>query len=170
MKKILHLFIVLVLLSCKSTKTNNTEALDWINAQKFTVIKPNNWRAIKHHGYVGYTPLKKVDNFFNNIVSVFQYQLKEKSDFKEFVESQINLANKAMKITSQEVLAEEGQFDDVYIHKFKSTWNGENYKVFTIYFDYNGDFYYYNYSSLEHNYDKYYDDAISIYQSIEFKF
>jgi len=161
------MFLILVLYSCGSTKTSLAQ--DWINSQKFTVVKPNNWRAVKNHGYVSYTPLKKGENFYENMVSVFQFQLKEKPAFREFVQNQIKQANKNQRITSQELLTENSKFGNIYILKTESIWNRKNYKKQTIYTEYNGKYYYYVYSSLKSKYKKHYNDAISIYQSIEFK-
>ena len=169
MRKSLLMFSIFILLSCGSTKTNLTKTQDWLNSQNFTIVKPNNWRAVKNHGYVGYTPLKKGDNFFNNVVSIFQFKLKDKPEFKMFVQKQIELAEKSLSITSQEILTEKSEFGDIYIFKTESTWSGRTYKKETIYIEYNGEYYNYNYSSLKDNYEKYYDDAFSIFQSIEFK-
>jgi hypothetical protein len=110
MKKIISLLLILTLYNCGSFKTNKTEVetQNWINSQFFLVVKPNNWRPIKHHDYVGYTTLKKGANFFNNLISIFQYQLKEKpSSLKEFSLSQIKETNKVLNITSQEALLVE---------------------------------------------------------------
>ncbi|WP_181374593.1 hypothetical protein [Polaribacter aquimarinus] len=163
------MFLILISFNCESTKKNISETQNWINSQNFTVIKPQNWRAIKHHGYVGYTPFKKGDNFFNNLVSIFQFKLKEKPKFEEFVEDQIKLFEKTLNISSQEILTEKNDFGNIYILNSETTWNGKEYKQKTIYIEHKGEYYYYNYSSLKEYYTKYYDDAISIFQSIKFK-
>ena len=168
-KNILLLLLTITLSNCGSTKKIETETQDWINSQNFIVVKPNNWRPVKHHGYVGYTPLKKGANFFNNLVSVFQFQLKEKPDFKEFSMNQIRKSNEVLNIITQEILEEKNRFGGTYIHTSESTWNGVNYKKYTMYFEHNGEHYYYNYSSLKHNYAKHFKEAMSILNSIEFK-
>ncbi|WP_299892464.1 hypothetical protein [uncultured Lacinutrix sp.] len=169
MKKTSILILTLVFFNCSSTKTNVFETQEWINSQNFTINKPNSWRPVKHHEYVGYTPLKESDNFFNNLVSIFQYELKEKSSFNNFVQKQIEQTNKALTIISQEILTDKNQLGDVYIHKLESTWNGNSYKKYTVYFEQNGEYYNYNYSSLKHSYEKHFEEAISILKSIEFK-
>lgn len=172
MKKIISILLILTLSNCGSIKTNKTETetQNWINSQNFVVVKPNNWRPIKHHGYVGYTPLKKGDNFFNNLVSIFQYQLKEKpSSLKELSLSQIKETNKILHITSQKALfVENSQLGDVYTLETESKWNGKNYKRYTVYFEHNREYYNYNYSSLKNNYDSNFKEAMAILLSIEF--
>ena len=122
-KNILLLLLIITLSNCGSTKRIETETQDWINTQNFIVVKPDNWRPVKHHGYVGYTPLKKGANFFNNLVSIFQFQLNEKPEFKEFSMNQIRKSNEVLNITTQEILEEKNRFGDTYIHKSESTWN-----------------------------------------------
>ncbi len=171
MKKIISLLLILTLSNCASVKTNKTETQNWINSQNFVVVKPNNWRPIKHHGYVGYTPLENGTNFFNNLVSIFQYQLKEKpSSLKEFSISQIKKTNKVRNITSQEaLLVENSQLGDVYTLETESKWNGKSYKRYSVYFEHNGKYYNYNYSSLKNIYDTNFKEAMAILLSIEFK-
>lgn len=173
MKKIISLLLILTLSNCASVKTNKTKAetQNWINSQNFVVVKPNNWRPIKHHGYVGYTPLEKGTNFFNNLVSIFQYQLKEKpSSLKEFSIIQIKKTNKVRNITSQEaLLVENSQLGDVYTPETESKWNGKSYKRYSVYFEHNGEYYNYNYSSLKNIYDTNFKEAMAILLSIEFK-
>ncbi|WP_417291077.1 hypothetical protein [Corallibacter sp.] len=170
-KNILLLLLTITLSNCGSTKRIEieTETQDWINTQNFIVVKPDNWRPVKHHGYVGYTPLKKGANFFNNLVSVFQFKLKEKPDFKEFSMNQIRESNEAMNITTKEILKEKDRFGYTYIHIYESTLNGEIYKNYTKYFEHNGEYYSYNYSSLKHKYNKHLKEAMSMLNSIEFK-
>lgn len=167
MKKSILLLFVLTLLSCASTKSK--EAKDWINSQVFSVNKPSSWRAVKHHGYVGYTPLKNGTNFYNNIVSIFQFQLKDKIDFKTLALNQIKRTNESLNITSQDVLIENNRFGETYIHKYESTWNGVKYKKYVMNFQYKGEYYNYTYSSIAEKYDEHYKEAISILNSIKFK-
>ena len=169
MKKIILLLITFALSNCSSTKKIESEAQNWIKAQNFTLIKPNNWRAIKHHRYVGYTPLKKGSNFFNNLVSIFQFELEEKPSLKIFFKNQIKKSNEVLNITSQEILEEKNRLGNTFIHKKESSWNGIKYKNYIMYFEHNGEYYSYNYSSLKNDYNKYFKEAISILNSIEFK-
>ena len=168
-KNILLLLFTITLSNCGSTKKIETETQDWINTQNFIVVKPKNWRPVKHHGYVGYTSLKKGANFFNNLVSVFQFQLKEKPNFKELSMNSIRNSNEVMNITSQEILEEKNRFGNTYIHTSESIWNGVNYKEYTMYFEHNGEYYCYNYSSLKEDYAKHFKEAMSILNNIEFK-
>lgn len=165
--------MILTLYNCVSVKTNKTEVetQNWIKSQNFIVVKPANWRPIKHHGYVGYTSIKKGDNFFNNLVSIFQYKLKEKpSSLKEFSLNQIKETNKTLNITSQKaLLVENSQLGDVYTHEIDHRWSGITYKKYTVYFEHNGEYYNYNYSSLKNNYDSNFKEAMAILLSIEFK-
>ncbi|WP_435414163.1 hypothetical protein [Polaribacter aestuariivivens] len=169
MKKPLILILTLVFFNCGATKTTIFETQEWINSQNFTINKPNSWRPVKYHGYVGYTPLKKSDNFLNNFVYIFQYELKEKASFNNFVQKQIEQTNKVLTIISQEILTDKNQLGDVYIHKLESTFNGKSYKDYTVYFERNGEYYNYKYSSLKYSYEKHFEEAISILKSIEFK-
>ncbi|MDO6600305.1 hypothetical protein [Tenacibaculum sp. 1_MG-2023] len=167
MKKSILLLFVLAFLSCTSTKTVETQ--NWINSQNFTIIKPSNWRSVKHHGYVGYTPLKNGTNFYNNVVSVFQFQLKDKPEFKKIVFDQIKKSNEVLNPTSQVVLIENNHFGEAYVHKYESTWNGIKYKKYVMNFQYKGEYYNYTYSSILEKYDKHFKEAISILNSIKFK-
>ena len=175
MRKIKLLLLILILSNCQPIKKGNIETQNsistqkWIKAQSFTVVTPENWRPVKHHGYVGYTPLQKGNNQFNNMVSVFQYQLKEKPSFKEFVQNQTKQNNDALNITTQESFTEENLLGDVYIHKLESTWNGNTYKKYIMYFEYKGEYYNSNYSSLKHSYESHFKEAMSILKSIKFK-
>ena len=169
MKKYILLLIIFTLSNCSSTKKIESEAQHWINAQNFTIIKPNNWRAIKHHGYVGYTPLKKESNFFNNLVSIFQFELEEKPSFKILFKNHIKESNEVLNITSQEILEEKNRLGNTFIHKYESNWNGEKYKKYIMYFEHNGEYYCYSYSSLKNDYNKHFKEAMSILNSIEFK-
>ena len=140
-----------------------------MNSQNYTIAYPEFWRPVKHHGYYGFTPLKRYANIFENLVSIFQYRLNEKQEFKEFVDNQINKANEVHDIISQEILNVNNNLGNVYIHKYESHSNGRTYKNYVMYFEHNGEYYNCNYSSLRHKYHKYYEDAISIFQSIKFK-
>ncbi len=141
---------------------NLIEAQDWINAQNFTVDTPDNWRPVKHHGYVGYTPIKKGNNHFDNMVSVFQFQLKKKPSFKKFA-----LARKKDNYYSSQdfQLVENSKFGDTYIYITES----RSYKEYKVYFEHNGEYYNYNYSSLKASYESHYEEAMSILKSIKFK-
>ena len=168
MRKITLLLLILVLSSCGSTKTESNEtqnlinAKNWINDQNFTVVTPDYWRPVKHHGYVGYTPIKKGNNHFNNMVSIFQYQLKDKPGFKEFAFGQMKKNN----YNWQEVqLAENSQFDAAYAYISES----EGYKNYIVYFEHNGEYFNYNYSSLKPDYESHFEEAMSILKSIKFK-
>ena len=169
MKKVFIIIISLLLINCGSTKSNALEAEEWINAQNFIVKKPDNWRAVKHHGYVGYTPVKKGSNHFNTLASLFKFEFKEKPVFKEFVLKRIQQTNSSSDIVSQDVSYYEGHYGDIYIHKLESVWSGNYYKKHIVYFERNGEFYYFKYSALKKSYDEYYKEAISILESITFK-
>jgi len=164
-----NLVLLLVLSSCGSTNSISPEVENFINSQNFTVVKPNNWRPVKEHGSVSYTPIKTGDNIFKNLVSIFQYSLKEKPPFKTFYQDQIKRTNEVIKINHQEITNAKSRFGDSVIHKFESTLGGKAYIRFTIYFERNGEYYNYNYSSFADKYEKYYEAAISIFQSIKFK-
>ncbi|GFD92340.1 hypothetical protein KUL156_61270 [Alteromonas sp. KUL156] len=169
MKQIISLLLILTLFNCSSVKTIKTdiETQNWINNQNFTIVKPNNWRPIKHHDYVGYTPLKKGENHFNNLVSIFQYQLKEKpSTLSEL----FSLIQKKETNTPLEIrLVKNSQLGDIYTVITESNWNGQNYKRYSVYFEHNKEYYNYNYSSLKNIYDINLKEAMAILQSIKFK-
>ncbi len=168
MKTSFILLLTTLLFSCGSAQTKTSEAQEWIDAQNFTVTKPEGWRAVKDHGYVSYTPIK--GRYFHNAkVSVFPFQLKEKLDFKQFVQNQIDRAHAALKIVSEEKGTDKTQLGEVYIHKYESTWNDKTYKKYVVYFQQNGAYYHYNYSSLKENYETYFDEAISILKSFKLK-
>ena len=165
MREIVILISTLFLFNCGSTKTSISETQEWINAQNFTLNKPNNWKAIKFHGYVGYIPIKRESSF----VSVYQYEFEEKTNFKKFVQNQIEQTNESLNIISQEILTNKSQLGDVYIHKTESTFKGKVYKRYTLYFEQNGEYYNYNYSSLKDHYEEHFEEAISVLYSIAFK-
>ncbi|CAL2056523.1 hypothetical protein [Tenacibaculum sp. 190524A05c] len=169
MKKILlQLLLVITLSSCGSTKTNR-EVQDWIKSQNFTIVKPNTWRPVKHHGYVGYTPLNKESKYYNNLVSIFQFKLKEKPNFKEFSMKSAKEVKKYKKVSSEEILEEQNKLGNTLVHSYESIHNGMNYKHYTVYFENNEDFYFYTYSSLKEDYEKYFKEAMSILNSVRFK-
>ena len=164
------LFLPLVLLMhCGATKPIPNDTQDWINNQAFTVSAPKDWRAVKHHGYVGYTPLLEGDNFFHTLVSVFEYKPQGQSDFKTFVQERFAETNAGINLLNQDIKTEDTHLGPVYIHTTTSSFNQKTYKRYTVYFEHDGAFYNYNYSALKTAYDNYYDDAISILNSIAFK-
>lgn len=169
MKKTLLIILILSFFNCASSKKNTNKTEQWINNQNFTIKKPNSWRAVINHGYISYTPLKKSKNLSNNVVSVFKFELKEKPNFKKFVKNQIEQTNQSLNITFQEVINKKGKLGETYIHKLESVWDKTKYKSEKVYFTHNDEYYFFNYSSLNQNYKKYYKDAISILNSIEFK-
>tara|TARA_R110002012_G_scaffold81945_1_gene207301 strand:- start:19385 stop:19840 length:456 start_codon:yes stop_codon:yes gene_type:complete len=141
----------------------------FINAQNFSIVKPEKWRGFEDHGYVSYTPLHKKNNPFENSVSVFQYRLKEKITFKDLVENRINETTNSRDIVSQKSYSEQNRLGLVYIHEIESLFQGEVYnKSFYMYFEHHGYYYNYNYSSREDLYQTYFTDAMSILNSIEF--
>jgi len=84
--------------------------------------------------------------------------------------SQINKTNEVLNIVSQEALLVVGsQLGDVYTHETESNWNGENNKRYTVYFEHNGEYYNYNYSSHKNIYDTHFKEAMAMLLSIEFK-
>lgn len=169
MKIITLLFAILIFNSCGSAQTLNPEVEAFIIAQNFSVIKPEKWRAFEDHGYVSYTPLHKNDNPFQNSVSVFQYQLKNKIAFKELVQNIINETNRSRTVITQESYLEQNRLGLVYIHELESTFQGDVHKEFSMYFEHSGNYYNYNYSSLKQLYNRNYNDAMAILESIEFR-
>jgi len=171
MKKYLSVIIVLFLSSCGSNKMTTSSIETIINSQSFIINKPDNWRPFIDHGNISYTPLKIGVNMFNNSVTILQYSLKEKpSSLKKFAVSQINQANNTLNIKSQEAESIEGsQLGDIYVHKAEAIWNDIKYKMYTVYFEYNGEYYVYDYSSIVNEYDSHYEEAMSILLSIKFK-
>ncbi|OBX21209.1 hypothetical protein BAA08_13605 [Bizionia sp. APA-3] len=154
--------------SCGTTQTVSSEVETFINTQNFTVIKPEKWHAFKSHGYVSYTPLSMDDNPFQNSVSVFQFQLTNDQSFEEFVQVRINETNNSRTIIKQESYSEKNRLGTIYIHNLESTFQGHINKEFSVYFQHNGNYYNYNYSSLKNLYKKHHDDAMAILESIAF--
>ena len=169
MKKIIVITLVFSLYSCSSSNTSISESQEWINKQNFTIEAPNEWRPVKHHGYVGYTPLNKGDNIYDNLTSVFEYKSIENPKFQEFVQSQIEKTNGALTIISQDIKNDKNHLGDIYIHKFESTWNGKVSKRHTVYFQQKGKYYYFSYASTKPKYEKYFDGAMSILKSFRLK-
>ncbi len=171
MKKYLSVIIILFLSSCGSSKMTTPNIETIIASQNFTINKPDNWRPFIDHGFISYTPLKKGDNMFNNSVSIFKYSLKNKpSSLKKFSLSQINQTNNVLNIKSQEAETIEGsQLGDIYVHKFESIWNDIKYKKYEVYFEHEGEYYSYTYSSIIDEYNNHYEEAMSILLSIKFK-
>ena len=83
--------------------------------------------------------------------------------------AQIKTTNNALSITSQKSLWADAYFDKAFIYQFKSSWNGENYKHYSIYFEYAGEYFHYSYSSRVDFFDKYFNEAIAILNSFTFK-
>lgn len=163
MKKIIVLFL---LIGCGSYTTK----VSLIQYENFTFIKPANWRAVENHGYISYSPIHGNNNFFNSAVSVFKYKLKVKpKNFNEFVRKQIEESNRKLNIISQDLLMDKNHLGDVYIYKTKTTWLTRTYKRYTVFFQKDGEFYNFNYSSLNSNHERYYKEAMSILESIRFK-
>lgn len=170
MRLFLVLFSLVIFMNCSTSKVNSPEVDEWLESQNFTVKKPNGWRTVKHHGYVGYTPLNKGHNYFNNLASVFQYQIDNEISLKQFAESQMEKMSNKSDIITQEILNERNHhLGNVYIHKIETTISGEKHKRYTLYFQKNDNFYHFDYSSLKSKYYKHLDEAMEILESITFK-
>ncbi|WP_417194978.1 hypothetical protein [Bizionia sp.] len=168
MKNLLAVFCFLIMTSCGTTLTVNSEVETFINSQNFTVVKPVKWHAFKNHGYVSYTPLSIDENPFQNSVSVFQFLETNDHSFEEFVQTRINETNNSRTIIKQESYSELTQLGTIYIHNLESTFQGHINKEFSVYFEHNGNYYNYNYYSRKNLYKKHLDDAMSILKSIAF--
>jgi len=167
MQKKLLLLLLPIMLNCGSAKSK-AEIQEWISDQNFAVHKPAEWNAFKTHRYVAYTPLEE-NKYYQSYVSVFQFRLEDEPGFKEFVIGQYDAANETKTIISQDTVSTINHLGKVFIHKSESFWNGGNYKEYTMYFQYRGDYYHYNYSALKSLYDEHFKAAMSIKQSIRFK-
>jgi hypothetical protein len=170
MRKDVTLILILILSNCGSTDTRISKIQKLTNAQNFTVNNPYEWKPIIFHGHVGYTPIKKVDSLKNPFVSVFQYNLINKPNFKEFVRKQFEKTNGVLSIITQDFGTGQNELGEIYLHTFESTWNKNIIKTHNIYFEQNEEYYCFSYSSLKASYDKYFNDANAMLKSFKLKY
>lgn len=169
MKNLIFLLALLIVTSCGTTQTITPDVEDSSHPQTFSIIKPEKWRAYKNHEHESYTPLTYGANPYHNLVSVFQYELKTKIAFNQFVNKKIKETNNSKSVIRQKSYSEQNRLGLVYIHEIESLFQGEVYKSFYMYFEHHGYYYNYNYSSREDLFQTYFTDAMSILNSIEFE-
>ena len=175
MKNLILLLAIVTLTNCNTYSTQKIEpqkVVDinaFIASQNFTVTTPETWRPVSHHGSVSYTPLRAGENYFNNLVSIFKYQLEETLPFKEFAMKQIMQTVRKQTLISHKTTEETNRFGTVYIHNYTSTFNNREYRVTAMYFQVDNNYYFYKYGSLKKIYDKHLNEANAILESMSFK-
>ena len=162
MTKIIIIVITLIL----STSTYSQSIKKLISLQDFTITKSDKWKPFKNHG-ICYTPLKVTDEKYDNFMLIYKISQKGKQlSLKEYAIESMSGHITLQKITSQEAFSiEESELGDVYVHKFET----RSHKKYLVYFEHNGNYYKYFYSSKKKLYDVYFDEAMSILLSIKFK-
>lgn len=184
MKYVILITFILFSVACVSSKTKTANRLseykigfeDYMKSKPYIIDYPEGWRVVPHHGYYGFTPLSPVENFFENLTSFFEYNLMEKTSFEEFVLAQIESTNVAFKeygssIIAQKTIKEDSRFGVLYIHEFEyiSSMEDIKHKRHVRFFEQNGEYYNYTYMSMIEHYEQYYEDAIALFESIQFK-
>lgn len=169
MKNILCLFILTLLSSCNAYKIEETRARHVARTLDFTVTKPADWRAFRDHYYVSYTPNVYGDRLFESTVSIQKLDNDgSHSSLKEFVDYTINeYVSKTQ--TSNQFSTTTNHLGTVYINITDSFWRDNLWKSYHMYFEHNGEYYVFYFSSFNYLYFKNFDDAMSILESITFK-
>lgn len=173
MKKIIHLILILSLTNCGVQKKNiseNQKIKNLITSLNYYVILPDNWKPIlDSHDLLSYSPKNLDDIFYKNIIRIYQREKIQKISLKDFVETEIKKMKKEIRINSQSLTIEKTKYGETYIYKYELNWNFTHYLNIIKYFEQNGNFYEFSYSSDEKYYENYLKNADFIFDNLKFK-
>lgn len=164
-------FIILCLtfIGCNYKAKREAEIKRYLDEQNFTVVTPNNWRAVMEHGQVSYTPINKGGEIMHCLVRVVNFKSEETKNFKEFALTRINNI-KDIRLTSNETITKQNlEFGEVYIHEYNFNWINKVYSVFTMYFQKDKHYYKYEYFTQTKLYETHLSNANSILNSFKLK-
>ncbi len=174
MKKILFLILITVITSCgaKKTKISEQQKIDiLIDSLNYNIVLPENWHPIlDSHKLLSYSPKNLGDIFYKNIIRIYNISTTENENntLQKIVEKNINGLIKAVKIDSLNVTTGQSKFGEIYIAKYKTSWNFTNYMILTKYFKFKDNYYFFQYESDKRFYEKYLNDSEQIFNSITF--
>ncbi|MGB0974535.1 MAG: hypothetical protein ACPGU9_06040 [Flavobacteriaceae bacterium] len=168
--KIITLTILcLTFTSCNYKAKREAEIKKYLDEQNFTVVTPSNWRAVRDHGHVSYTPINKGGEIMHCLVRVVNYKNDENKTFKKFALDQINYIRNNRSLSYESVNKQNNKYGEVYIHEYNFDWVSKDYSIFTMYFQIDKHYYKYEYHTQTRLYDTYLNGANSILNSIKLK-
>ncbi|KAB5491713.1 MAG: hypothetical protein DSY83_12050 [Flavobacteriia bacterium] len=171
MKKIsvLHLFILFA--SCatnpKKLVEQNKSLENQLNAATYTLTLPENWHPyLDLHNELSYKPVKYQEKYPE--VEIYIRSTPADIPLNKLVDERIQIFA-SLSDYSKKISQIQSKFGETYIVDEKFKLNMRNYVNRTTYFEYKGEYYHYNYSSIPRLFNKYIDDYASIFESLEFK-
>ncbi|AUC15857.1 hypothetical protein BTO06_12155 [Tenacibaculum sp. SZ-18] len=174
MKKITFILISLITLTnCGVKKKIMLEQKNenFKESTHYNVILPENWKPIlDSHDLLGYSP-KNLKDINKNIVRIYELKLtgNKESSLNNFVQEDVERLNNIVKIDSQKLSKESTKYGETYRFEYEHNWNFKHYKKTFFYFKHSDFIYKFSYSSEIKYYKNYENDAIFIFNNLEFK-
>jgi len=177
--KISLFFLFSITISCGTSKNKiaiikkaeQEKITNYIKAQNYTIELPNTWYPVLDHNFVSYTPKYLNDNFYKNKVKITNITTEEDKNmlFEKVVEKKINSYKENIYVTLEEIYKQKTHMGTTFIYIYTHSWNYVNYKVISKFFKYKNNYYLFTYSSDIKYFDKYLNDAETIYNALKFK-
>ncbi|AZQ44428.1 hypothetical protein [Nonlabens ponticola] len=154
-----------LLASCSVIKSDADEVDKIRKNQDFTVITPEGWTPFVDHHYLSYTP-HKTGKLFRTYVSVEKLPLEDVyTTLDDYVDYWIKYRK-----TDEVKKAISSDFDNaIQTSTERIDYDGQKRRSMNIYFEYDNYYYQFVYSSVDEDYDQYFEPAMQIYDSISFK-